>query len=89
MDCFKSVLPEVPDVDGPVLDGLAGGADCAPPKKSKPSKLSPGRVCFGGAAGAFGGPVLFRAGTVVLGRAGADSVGSPNRSTSCGLTLGC
>ena len=89
MDDLRSALPGTPGVEGPVLDGLAGGADCVPPKKSNPSKLSPGFVCFGGAAGAFGGPGLCTAGSVVLGLAGAaGSSVSPNKSTSCGLTLG-
>lgn len=73
---------------GPVLEGLAGGADCVPPKKSNPSKLSPGRVCLGAAAGAFGGPGLLTAGSVVLGRAGCEAGSSPNRSTCGALTGG-
>ena len=57
-----------------------------PPKKSSPSRLSFGLVCFGGAAGAFGGGALLTAGSVVLGRAGSSI--SPKRSTCCGLCLG-
>jgi hypothetical protein len=73
----------------PVLEGLAGGADCPPPKKSNPSKLSPGFVCLGGATGAFDTPGLCTAGSVVLGLAGAATLSpaSPNKSTSCGRTL--
>ena len=82
IDDFKSALPGTPGVDGPVLEGLAGAAADDPPKKSSPSKLSPGFVCFGGAGVAFG--VL--TGSVVLGLAGAASIESPNKSTSCGLT---
>lgn len=89
MDDLRSALPGTPGELGPVLEGLAGEAVDAPPKKSIPSKLSPGFVCFGGAAGAFGAPGLCTAGSVVLGRAGGaiSSPGSPNKSTSCGLAL--
>ena len=88
MDCLRSVLPlpGIPVVVGPVLEGLAGGVDCVPPKKSKPSRLSPGRVCFGGATVPRGGPGRLSEGSAVLGLAGPD--GSPNKSTSCGLVLG-
>lgn len=88
IDDFKSALPGTPGVLPPVLDGLAGCEVCAPPKKSSPSRLSPGFVCFGGAAGAFGGPgALTTAGSVVLGLAGTGALlsRSPNRSTSCRL----
>ena len=78
---MRSALPGTPGVAGPVLDGLAGGADCVPPKKSNPSKLSPGLVCLGGAAGAFCTAGLCTAGSVVLGLAGGSS--SPNKSTFC------
>lgn len=88
IDCLRSVRPGILGVVGPVLDGLCGGADCVPPKKSNPSKLSPALVCFGAATGAFGGPGLCTAGSVVLGLTGAASTESPNKSTSCGLTLG-
>ena len=83
IDCFRLDLSGTPPgVDGPVLDGLAGCADCVPPKKSNPSKPSPGFVCLGAAAAAFGGPDLLTEGSVVLGRAGwGVGVGSsPNRS---------
>lgn len=87
IDCFRSDLPlPVPGVFGPVLDGRAGGADCVPPKKSSPSKLSPGRVCLGCAAGALGGAGLLNDGSVVLGLAGcgiADPESSPNKSNCC------
>lgn len=90
IDCFRSVLPGTPGVLGPTLDGLAGGADAVPPKKSNPNRLSPGLVCFGGATGAFGcGGALLIAGSVVLGLAGAASFISPNKSTcGCALILG-
>jgi len=89
IDCLRSDRPGAPPVFGPVLDGLAGGADWVPPKKSRPSRLSPGFVCLGAAAGAFGGGgALLVAGSVVLGLAGAGSFMSPNRSTSCGLARG-
>lgn len=90
IDCLRSVLPGTPGIVGPVLDGLAGGADCAPPKKSSPSKLSFGLVCFGGAAGALGGAGRLNDGSVVLGRTGwgVGSVGSPKRSISGCLALG-
>lgn len=81
IDDLRSALPGTPGAAGPVLDGLAGGADCVPPKKSRPSKLSPGFVCFGGATGAFCTAGLCTAGSVVLGLAGG--VSSPNRSTFC------
>lgn len=87
IDCFKSDLPGTPGVLGPVLEGLAGGADCVPPKKSKPSKLSPGFVCFVCAAGALGGPGLLIEGSVVLGLAGCGAGSSPKRST-CGALAG-
>lgn len=67
-------------------DGL-GGADCEGPKKSIPSRDSPGLVCLGGAAGAFAGAAL-TAGSVVLGLAGAASSISPNKSTG-GFLGGC
>lgn len=83
MDCFRSDLPPE-GAFGPVLDGLAGGVDCDPPKKSMPSKLSPA-LCLGGAIGAFGGAALLIDGSVVLGLAGcaAGSAISPNKSI-CG-----
>lgn len=85
---MRSVLPGAAEEVGPVLDGRAGGVDCDPPKKSSPSRLSPGRVCLGGAAGPLGRPALTIAGSVVLGLAGATPKGSPNKSISCGLALG-
>jgi len=88
MDCLRSVRPGCPCVAGPVLEGLCGMPDCAPPKKSKPNKLSPGLVCLGAAAGAFGGPIRFIVGSAVFGRAGIGPEGSPNKSTSWGLVLG-
>jgi hypothetical protein len=88
MDCFRSDRPGAAELLAPVLEGLAGGADCVPPKKSKPRRLSPGLVDFGGAAGALGGAAR-TAGSVVLGRGGAGPVGSPNKSPSCGRTLAC
>ena len=87
MDDLRSARPDTPGVAGPVLDGLAGGADCDPPKKSNPSKLSPGLVCFGGAAGAFCPAGLCTAGSVVLGLAGATISSSPNKSTFCVAVL--
>lgn len=86
IDCLRSDLPEDEAAAfGPVLEGLAGGADCAPPKKSIPSKLSPGLVDLGGATEDLGGAGLLREGSVVLGLAGcaAGSDMSPNRSI-CG-----
>ena len=89
MDCFRSVLPGTPVDVGPVLEGLAGGVDCEPPKKSNPNKLSPGLVCFGGAAtAARGGTGLLIEGSAVLGLAGAGPERSPHKSISCGLALG-
>lgn len=66
-----------------VLEGLSGGADCEPPKKSNPSNESAGFVCLGGAGSAFGGAGLVIDGPVVLGRGGASVGSSPNRSTFC------
>lgn len=64
------------------LDGRAGGADCVPPKKSRPSSESPGLFCFGGAAGALGGGGRVEiAGSVVLGLAMEGVGSSPKRST--------
>lgn len=91
MDDFKSALPGTPGVPPPVLDGLEGWELCEPPKKSRPRRLSPGFVCFGGAAGAFGGPGgRDTAGSVVLGLAGTGALlsKSPKRSTSCRLCWG-
>jgi hypothetical protein len=70
IDCFRSDRP-VPAVPGPVLDGLAG-AEGAPPKKSKPNRLSPGLDCRGAGCcgGALGGPGLPVDGSVVFGLAG-------------------
>ena len=79
---------------GPVLDDLAGAADDDPPRKSRPSKLSPGLVDFGGAAGALGMASRLEGmgGSTVFGRAGAAAAGasisSPNKSTCCGRALG-
>ena len=47
IDCFRSVLCGRPEpVVAVALDGRAGGAEFEPPKKSRPSKDSPGFVCF-------------------------------------------
>lgn len=81
MDCLRSGLEfaafdEVADV----LEGRSGGAAGADPKKSSPRRESAGFAALGGAASAFGvgldmcGPVL--------GRAGADTGSSPNKSTT-------
>lgn len=70
MDCFKSERPGTPGVVAAeaALDGRAGGADCVPPKKSRPSSESPPLFCFGGAAGALtGGGRTEMAGSVVTG----------------------
>lgn len=77
MDCFRSVRGGAADGVADVLDGRSGGADCVPPKKSSPNSESPGFVCFGGTAGAFGGGCL-EMGSVVLGRCGSSP---PMRST--------
>jgi hypothetical protein len=85
IDCLRSGrdgAAEAPDVPV-VLDGRAGGADEAPPKKSKPSNESPGLVCFGGAASALGGNARPIEGPVVLGLGGAGSGSSPKRSMFC------
>lgn len=75
-----------------MLDGLAGAADDDPPRKSSPSRLSPGLVDLGCAAGAFGIASRFDAGgSTVLGLAGAaagSSISSPNKSISCGRARG-
>lgn len=63
---------------GPVLEGLAGGAEL-PPRKSRPSSESPAFVCFGGAASALSGGALVATGGPVLDRGGAG-VASPKRS---------
>lgn len=84
IEFFKSTRPgAAPGVDSPdVAEDGRGGADCVPPKKSSPSRLSPGLVCLGCAAGAFERPDLPPvAGSVVLGLTGALSVASPNKST--------
>ena len=69
----------------PALDGLS--FDCALPKKSKPSKESPGLfglVDAGAAVVLFTGLELGM--SVVLGLTGATGVSSPNRSK---LGAGC
>ena len=71
------------------LAGRAGGADWLVPKKSRPSRESPGRFCFGGAGGAFcccGGGLEAIVGSAVLARAGVGS--SPNRSMTGAAALG-
>jgi len=88
MDCLRSDRPGTPGVPtDAALDGRAGGADCVPPKKSRPSNDSPGLFCFGGAAGALtGGGRAETAGSVVTGRGGCDG-SSPNRSMFSVLRL--
>jgi hypothetical protein len=71
------------------LAGRAGGADWLVPKKSRPSRESPGRFCLGGAAGAFcccGGGLEEIEGPAVLARAGVGS--SPNKSMTGATALG-
>ena len=93
MDCLRSDRGLLPAVATPeaTLAGRAGGADWLFPKKSRPSRESPGRLCLGGAAGAFcrccGGGLEAMVGSAVLARAGVGS--SPNRSmTGAGAALG-
>lgn len=91
MDCFKSDRGLLPGVAAPeaALAGRAGGADWLVPKKSRPSRESPGRFCFGGAAGAFcccGGGLEAIEGSAVLARAGVGS--SPKRSMTGATALG-
>lgn len=81
MDCLRSGL------EGPAgtlgvedeLDGLGGGMDCGPPKKSRPSNESAAFCCLGG-AGLSGGGARAPGVSVVLGRAGGTGT-SPKRST--------
>jgi hypothetical protein len=81
MDCFKSGRDAAALVEAEVvLDGLAGGAACAPPKKSSPNSESAGFVALGGAGSALGVGLL--RGGPVLGRAGAETSSSPNKSTT-------
>lgn len=85
IDCLRSGLDGAAAAAGPVLEGRAGCAEGPPPKKSSPSRESPARVCFGGAASAFGGTARAAAGGPVLGRGGAGG-SSPNRSMAgCGF----
>lgn len=88
IDCLRSGLDGAADAPaGPVLEGLAGGAEL-PPRKSKPNSESPAFVCFGGAASALGGGALVAAGGPVLERGGAG-VASPKRSiTGAGFACG-
>lgn len=88
IDCLRSGLDGAAEAPaGPVLEGLAGGAEL-PPRKSSPSSESPARVCFGGAASAFGGGALVAAGGPVFERGGAG-VASPKRSmTGAGFVCG-
>jgi hypothetical protein len=79
MDCLRSGLDGAELEVAVVLDGLAGGLACGPPKKSSPNKESAGLLCFGGAVSAFGGGSLSPGGPV-LGRAGAAAGSSPNKS---------
>lgn len=81
MDCLRSGLEfAAPEEVADVLEGRSGGAAGADPKKSSPSRESAGFVAFGGAASAFGGGLDM--GGPVLGRAGAETVSSPNKSTT-------
>jgi len=87
MDCLRSGLEGTDEADDTAfeLDGLAGGAVCAPPKKSNPSNESPGFVCLGGAGSTLEGSGLLVGGSVVLGRGGPEMLSSPNRSIfGCG-----
>ena len=81
IDCLRSGLEGPAGIFGveDELDGLAGGIDCGPPKKSRPSNESAAFCCFGG-AGFSGGGARAPAVSVVLGRAGGSGI-SPNRST--------
>ena len=87
MDCLRSGLegPDAPAGFESVLEGLPNDADGVLPKKSKPSRESPGFVSLGGAAeprGGIGGGFV-PDGSVVLGRAGGDGVSSLKKSTFC------
>jgi len=88
IDCFRSGLDGAAEAPaGPVLEGLAGGAEL-PPRKSNPNNEPPAFVCFGGAASAFGGGALAATGGPVLDRGGAGAA-SPKRSiTGAGLACG-
>lgn len=92
MDCLRSDRGLLPAVATPeaALAGRAGGAVWLVPKKSRPSRESPGRFCLGGAAGAFccccGGGLEAIVGSAVLARAGVGS--SPNRSMTGAGALG-
>lgn len=92
MDCLRSGLdgPVVPRGFEAVAEALPCGAAGVLPKKSKPSKESPGFVSLGGAADARGGigGSFAAVESVVLGRGGGDSVSSLNRSTFCIVRLG-
>jgi hypothetical protein len=93
IDCFRSGLDwvvELNGLDGP-LDDLS--FDCELPKKSRPSNESPGLVGLV-AAGAAGVLVTgFELGiSAVLGLTGGVGVSSPNRSTlgaGCRPACGC
>lgn len=76
IDCFKSGREGPLPATVGLLEGLAGGADVGPDRKSSPSNESAG--CFGCALGG-GGAVCV--GGPVLGRAGAEIGLSPNKST--------
>lgn len=92
MDCLRSGLdgPVVPRGFEAVVEALPWDAAGGPPKKSKPSKESPGFVSLSGAAdvrGGIGGSFA-AVESVVLGRGGGDSVSSLKRSTFCIVRLG-
>ena len=72
--------PEAEVDAGFVLDGLLGGAECEPPKKSKPKSESPPRVGLDVACAATaGGACVGLDATCACVVAGT---GSPKRSTS-------
>ena len=66
-------------LDAPLADLLIG-AEGGPPKKSRPSRESPGLVGFGGAVALIGGGLVPGV-SVVLGLAGGVGASSPKRST--------
>ena len=92
MDCLRSGLEVlvIPTEFDEALDGRAEGWE--EPKKSRPSRESPGLLCFAGAGGPAFATGLELGVSVVLGLIGGAGMSSPNRSmvgAACRCGCGC